>query len=188
MSEFELKSKPALSGIVAGRFGAHPGDPGVKLTALPEGFVLHLLAAPNAGDIAAQLAAALSSVGTPRYTAPGQWFVAGDAPLSSSRLAEITASVATVVAVSDQSHGRVRVKAEGRDVLAMLAKGIGTNLSEKAFPVGSAATMISGHVTVHVTRLAADAFELMALRGFVEDLWNSLVQSSMEFGVECVKA
>lgn len=187
MSEIMLKSKPALSGIVAGRFGAHPGDPGVKLTALPEGFVLHLLAAPNSGDIAGQLNSALAGVGTARYTAPGQWFVVGDEPLTAARLAEITASLASLVAVSDQSHGRVLVKAEGRDVLSMLAKSIGVNLSEAAFPVGSAATMISGHVTVHVTRLASDAFELMALRGFVEDLWNSLVHASMEFGVECVK-
>ena len=188
MYELELKSKPALSGIAVGRFGAHPDNPGVKLTALPEGFVLHLLAAPNAGDVSAQVAPVFSSLGAPRYTAPGQWFVVGDEPLSSSRLAEITDSVSSLVAVSDQSHGRVRMKAEGRDVLAMLAKSIGANLSEKAYPVGSAATMISGHVTVHVTRLASDAFELMALRGFAGDLWNSLVQSSMEFGVECVKA
>jgi sarcosine oxidase subunit gamma len=188
MSEFELKSKPALAGIVAGRFGAHPGDPGVKLTALPEGFALHLLAAPNTGDIGGPLAVALSAFGVPRYTAPGQWFLVGDEVLSASRLAEIKASLSSLVAVSDQSHGRVRVKAEGRDVLAMLAKGIGANLNETAFPVGSAATMIFGHVTVHVTRLAIDAFELMALRGFIEDLWNGLVQASMEFGVECVKA
>lgn len=160
MSEASYLHRAALDGALGG---------GVTLRALPEGHVVLLLA--RAG-------AQAPDVPGLRPAGPGQWFLVGDAPLGAEELAALAARLPDV-AVSDQSHGRVRVAVSGGRVAAMLAKG--TALDLEALPVGASATTLVGPLGVHVTRTAAESYELMVLRSFAAALWHDLEAMAAEY-------
>ena len=65
----------------------------------------------------------------------------GDAPLSAEDFAALVARLPDV-AVSDQSHGRVRIVVEGAKAAAMLAKGTAVDLETLA--IGARPTPWSG--------------------------------------------
>ena len=105
--------------------------------------------------------------------------------LSPGDLADIALLLSPRTAVSDQSHGRVRIGLAGPDATRLLAKSVAVDLSDSAFPVGHSATMLSGHVSINLARLSQTEFEIIVLRGFAADLWESLRHQALEFGVEC---
>ena len=182
-----IASRPALAAVHSGRHGASRGEPGVTLRALPEGFLLHLLARPGdaAGEESAKALAA--RLGVPlRKTSPGQWYVAGDQPMTAAEQAALASGLESTLAISDQSHGRVRMAVSGPDVGKALAKLVAADLKPKSFPVGHSTTLFAGHMAAHAYRAAEDAFEITVLRGFALDLWESIEQAAREFGVECV--
>ena len=179
-----ILSRPALAGVKTGRLGAS-GAAGIRLEALPEGFLLHLLAKPGDGAAAGKAEALASRLGTVlRKTAPGQWYVAGGREMPAAEVRTIEAELLPAIAISDQSHGRVRIGASGPAVESMLAKLMAADLSLKAFPEGHGTTLFAGHVAAHAQRFSADRFEITILRGFAADLWGSLIEASLEFGVE----
>lgn len=155
---------------------------GVTLSALPEGHVLHLLSAGADGDVSSAISAVLRcNALAKRSLSPGQWFVVGDEPLSPAALADIVQKVKPHADVVDQSHGRVRIAIAGAKATSVLAKGTAADLALSVFPVGHATTALIGHIAAHITRVSDDGFELMVLRGFVESLWDELVELSAEF-------
>ncbi|MFO1047095.1 MAG: sarcosine oxidase subunit gamma family protein [Geminicoccaceae bacterium] len=139
----------------------------MRLTALPEGHIVLLLA--RAGAPAPDLPGL-------RPVAPGQWFMVGDSPLSA---AELAALALPDVAVSDQSHGRVRIAVEGERAAAMLAKGTAVDLD--ALPVGASTATLVGPLGVHLTKTAETAYELMVLRSFAAALWHDLEAMAAEY-------
>lgn len=142
---------------------------GVAVTALPEGHVLLLLA--RAG-------APMPEVEGLRPAGPGQWFAVGDAPLTEADLAALAARLPDV-ALSDQSHGRVRVAVAGPQAVAMLAKGTAVDLER--MEVGRSVTTLIGPLGVHLTRTGEMAFELMVLRSFAAALWHDLEAMAAEY-------
>ncbi|WP_332691438.1 sarcosine oxidase subunit gamma [Devosia sp.] len=184
MAEFTLRATPALAGAAGGIFGpAAPAGGGISIRALPEGDVLQVLAAPDAGDLAPSLAAWAGHADfAVRPYGPGQWFVI--APSTSRGHAEqLDGILAGQAAVFDQGHGRVRIAIGGTAVADMLAKGTAVDLDVTAFPVGQSATTLLGHVSVQLTRVAPDGFELLVLRSFAQDVWDSLIAMGREYGV-----
>ena len=83
------------------------------------------------------------------------------------------------VAVSDQSHGRVRIVVEGAQAAEMLAKGTAVDLEGMA--VGASASTLVGPLGVHLTRTSAVRYELMVLRSFAEALWHDLEMMAAEY-------
>jgi sarcosine oxidase subunit gamma len=81
----------------------------------------------------------------------------------------------------DQSHGRVRIRIEGKMASRALSKGNAVDLDPSAFPVGQSAVTLIGHIAAHMTRVAPEAFEIIVLRGFAESLWDDLARMSLEF-------
>lgn len=142
---------------------------GVTLQPLPEGHVVLLLA--RAG-------APAPDVPGRRPAGPGQWFMVGEAPLSAEELAALVARLPDV-AVSDQSHGRVRIVVEGARAAEMLAKGTAVDLEGLA--VGASASTLVGPLGVHLTRTSAASYELMVLRSFAEALWHDLEVMAAEY-------
>lgn len=141
----------------------------VTLTALPEGHVVLLLTragapAPDAPGL--------------RPAGPGQWFMVGDTPLGAEGLAALAARLPDV-AVSDQSHGRVRIAVGGAQAAAMLAKGTAVDL--EALPVGASTSTLVGPMGVHLTRTAEETYELMVLRSFAAALWHDLEVMAAEY-------
>lgn len=174
MPETLLGPRPALP------FPPHGDAASLLIEPLAEGHVLHLLAAPGAAVSPARLAA--FSDGTPhavRPLSPGQWLVVGDgAPDPAAIRAEAEAPPS--LAVSHQSHGRVRIALTGPQARFLLAKGCGVDFSPAMFPVGFAAPTLFNHVGIHVTRTGEDRFELLVLRSFAQSLWEELTTLSAD--------
>lgn len=152
---------------------SHPSRPaigsGVALRALSEGHVILLLA--RAG-------APAPGVEGLRPGGPGQWFMVGDAPMDADALAALSGRLQDV-AISDQSHGRVRIEVAGTKAAAMLAKGTAVDLD--VLPVGASATTLVGLIGVHLTRTGEASFELMVLRSFAAALWHDLEAMAAEY-------
>jgi sarcosine oxidase subunit gamma len=158
------------SGAVTHRQALHgAGGTGVTLNALPEGQVVLLLtrAGAQAPDVPGL-----------RPAGPGQWFMVGEAPLRAKDFASLVARLPDV-AVSDQSHGRVRIVVEGATAAAMLAKGTAVDL--EALAVGASANTLVGQLGVHLTKTAASTYELMVLRSFAETLWHDIEVMAAEY-------
>jgi sarcosine oxidase, subunit gamma len=170
MAEIALIRRPVLARSPIG------AETSLYLKPLPEGHVLHALAAPNGVDVTKELARI--SDGTAhavRAYAPGQWFVVGDGTLTAADMRRKVAALRTDIALSDQSHGRVRLAVSGPQARLLLAKGSAVDFSTRKFPLGLSAVSRFNHIDVHVTRIGDDRFELMTLRSFGESLWEELV-------------
>ncbi|GGE05491.1 sarcosine oxidase subunit gamma [Aureimonas endophytica] len=178
MAEIALLSRPALPFAPLGHAGGV-----LRIEPLPEGRLLHALApAEAAEDAAASLAALFGDAPHAlRPYAPGQWFLVGDAPLRPGDLARMGERLDTCAALSDQSHGRVRLALEGEGARRLLAKGTALDLGDRAFPVGASAQTLFGHIGVHITRTAPDRYELIVLRSFAASLWHDLCHAGAEF-------
>ena len=158
------------SGAFTHRQALHgAGGNGVTLRALPEGHVILLMT--RAGAQAPDLPGL-------RPAGPGQWFMVGQAPLQAEDFAALVARLPDV-AVSDQSHGRVRIVVEGAKAPAMLAKGTAVDLD--AMAIGASTTTLVGQLGVHLTKTAAATYELMVLRSFAEALWHDLEAMAAEY-------
>ena len=83
----------------------------------------------------------------------------------------------------DLSHSRTRVCVSGADAAEFLNRHLPLDLREASFPVGSVASSATHHVGVTLWR-SADGYELFMPRGFALSLWEGLVESAQQFGVE----
>lgn len=156
-------------------------DGSLTLAALPGGRLIHALARP--GTDAASLAPLLKALGdgsphAVRPYAPGQWFILGPEPLRPGEWARLTTEAGASLALSDQSHGRVRLWLDGPRARGALARGTGVDLGETVFTPGTSAATLFGHIGIHLTCLALERFELIVLRGFAESLWHELAKGS----------
>lgn len=170
MSEFQPKNETALPAAAIDL--AHRR---VRVTAPPEGRVLQIQArrgmildGARLGFLAAGEAAAL------REFAPGQWAVVADAPIAGDEVAAATEALADVAHVFDIGPGRVRLRLDGEDAADHLAAHVVVDLAPRAFPVGRTVATLCGHVAVWLTRLEANAFEIVVPRSYAADLHGEL--------------
>lgn len=175
--DFKSSFRPTLRPVL-GKKGAIASTT-IKLSPLPEGAIIHVLAAPGAADMEVRLSSLAK--GDVRAVSPGQWFIVGDQPLSHADIKTFLAALEPQATGVDQSQGRVRIRVEGRMAERVLAKGTAVDLSIAAFPVGRSATTLIGHIAAHLTRLDGPVFEVIVLRGFAESLWDDLARMSLEF-------
>jgi len=168
-NEAVISARPALP---SGRAG---GDRAFWLEAMPEGHVLHVLARLDATGVERRLWAIVEdkTCGVRPY-GPSQWFVVGDSALSPAALREKMMLLDPGTALSDQTHGRVRLAIWGPRSRAALAAGCSVDFSERAFPIGSAAATLFNRIGVHVARTGETRFEVIVLRSFARDLWEIL--------------
>lgn len=148
--------------------------PGLRLEALPEGHLLHVLGAIEPTALAAELAKIGLAKSSIRKAGFRQWFVAGDEPLSPAGLDALAAALAGKAFVMDQSHGRVRIGISGGSSRVLLSKGTAVDLDPAVFAEGSSAMTMMGHISVQIARTGDDSFELTVLRSFAESLWDEL--------------
>ena len=146
----------------------------VRLEALPEGHLLHVIGAIEPSALAAELAKAGLATSSIRKAGFRQYFIAGDEPLVPVSFAALVAALAGKVFVMDQSHGRVRIGVSGRQSRVLLSKGTAVDLDPSVFPEGHSAITMVGHLSVQIARTGEDSFELTVLRSFAESLWDDL--------------
>ncbi|MGO7446980.1 sarcosine oxidase subunit gamma [Rhizobium ruizarguesonis] len=162
--------KPVLAGTAYNSIS----EAGVRLEALPEGHLLHVLGAIEPTALAAELLKAGFAKTSIRKAGFRQWFVAGDEPLVPANLDALAAALAGKAFVTDQSHGRVRIGVSGRSSRALLSRGTAVDLDPSVFPDGHSAMTMVGHLSVQIARIGNDSFELTVLRSFGESLWEDL--------------
>lgn len=162
------------------------GHAAVHIAPIARGFVFHVLGKGNAKADAAHLTKLISDIApelgaTFRSPSPGQWFWVGDCDVSQGRFAEISGQIPGEYAISDQTHGRVRIMISGPQVRDVLAKGAMIDLADGVFVVGASAMTQIGHIGAMITRTDDDCFEIMVLRSFAVSLWHELHQMAAEF-------
>ncbi|GLR50582.1 sarcosine oxidase subunit gamma [Shinella yambaruensis] len=154
----------------------------IRLSALPEGTILQMIAGPQTPGPVDGLERLAAKTGLAlRAISPGQWLLVGDRPTPYPQACRLLAALEPHASGIDQSHGRVRLHLEGPMAATVLSKGTAVDLHPSAFAPGHTAATLVGHVSVHLTRLDAEAFEITVLRGFAEALWDDLALMCAEF-------
>jgi sarcosine oxidase subunit gamma len=177
MSDFRPTLRPVL--------GAKPAisSAAVRLSPLPEGAIIHVLAQPSERDVASFLdGLAKGAALAVRPVSPGQWFIVGEEPMTYRDMRALFSALEPRATGVDQSHGRVRIRISGKMAERVLSKGTAVDLAPGSFPVGQSATTLIGHIAAHITCVDAETFEIIVLRGFAESLWDDLARMSAEFG------
>ncbi|AYG70224.1 MULTISPECIES: sarcosine oxidase subunit gamma family protein [unclassified Rhizobium] len=170
--------RPALAGKAA------LGGETIRLEALPEGHLLHVMGAATTEEIKAHLLGTGLKASSVRPAGYRQWFVAGNDRLSAMHLRALTEALAGRAFISDQSHGRIRIRVSGLNAAQVLNKGTAVDLHPSAFPEGSTAMTLFGHISMQLTRTGADDFELTVLRSFAESLHEELEALAVAHGAE----
>ncbi|MDI5927593.1 sarcosine oxidase subunit gamma [Rhizobium leguminosarum] len=169
-----MRDLPHHNPVLAGTVYNGISEAGIRLAALPEGHLLHVLGAIEPSALTAELVKAGFTESSIRKAGFRQWFVAGDKPLVPASLDTLAAALAGKAYVMDQSHGRVRIGVSGRSSRALLSRGTAVDLDPSVFPEGHSAMTMLGHLSVQIVRTGDDSFELTVLRSFAESLWDDL--------------
>lgn len=172
-----------------GRHGAD-GEPGVVLQDI-QGLILHQVGAwPESIDEVAGLIvsaagaksapgpclAETGSAGTLIRIEPLKWWMYGvDTP-------ELTPDQGATL---DLSHSRTQIRITGPEATTFLNRHISLDLREKSFPIDAVGSTVMHHVGVTLWR-SAEGYELFIPRGFALALWEGMVESADQFGLEIV--
>lgn len=176
MSEFCITPQPALATVRSLASGR------VVLEPLPEGHVVHVLGKPGDEQLAARLEPfSDGSVHAVRTAGPGQWLIVGNSAISPAAFTALCEALKPEAFGLDQSHGRVRILLKGAMAEQVLSKGTAVDLAISAFPAGCSTSTLIGHITVHLTRIGENIFEIIVLRSFAESLWNGLAGMCAEY-------
>ncbi len=85
----------------------------------------------------------------------------------------------------DISHSRTQIRITGPEAISFLNRHLSLDLREQSFPVGSVASTATHHVGVTLW-YSDKGYELFIPRGFALSLWEGLVESATQFGLEVV--
>ncbi|HWU64133.1 MAG TPA: sarcosine oxidase subunit gamma [Ensifer sp.] len=165
-----LISRPALAGQPVFQSDK------VSVEAMAEGHLLQVMGATAMQAL--QSLAADAGITETRVWPAGyqQWFMAGERTLTSANLEAFTRQLAPGVFVSDQSHGRVRIRVQGPCAAVLISRGTAVDLDGTSFAEGHGAMTLFGHISVHVARTGAENFQLTVLRSFAQSLYEELVE------------
>jgi len=170
-----------------GRFG-EAGEPRVALQEIPLS-VLHQIAAwPDTVDTVADKAA--PAAGADAAPGPGavvvgrrgallrveplKWWLYGAAAPELDPEAGATL---------DLSHARTQVRVSGSRARECLNRLVPLDLRSESFPIDSTAATAMHHVGVTLWR-SPEGYELFLPRGFAVSLWEVLLDTAVQFGVE----
>ena len=119
-----------------------------------------------------------------RFPAPGEIITAGRARIiwaghGRALLCGVEPPVAlgAVAALTDQTDANAVVRIEGDQTEAVLARLVPVDLRAKAFPAGTTARTMVGHMTASVSRVGPDAFDIMVMRSMAQTLVHDLSEA-----------
>jgi methylglutamate dehydrogenase subunit D len=192
-----LRAKSALAGVaVPGRYGRSYGEPGIVISERIGLGLATVAARRGKADALSQAVANAYGVDLPTSSrviqgsqvsfigyGPGQW-LAVSASLANEALArELSAKLAGLASISDQSGGRTVLRLSGPHARDVLAKGLPIDLDPRAFSLGSAATSAISHMGVQLWQLDdTRSYDLAIFRSVSESFWSWLTASAAEFG------
>lgn len=188
----------ALEGIAApGRYGRATGPPGVTAREVVGCGLASIIARPDRTEPLAAVVGSVFGVVLPSrakrvegqslsliWAGSNQWLALAlvAPPRGMEALLEPLAEHASIV---DQTHARLILRLAGPRVRDALAKGLPIDLHPRAFAPGDTALTVLSTVNVQIWQLGtAPTYDLSVARGFAGSIWNWLVASASEFGLE----
>lgn len=98
---------------------------------------------------------------------------------------ELRARLGNLASLSDQTDARVAIGVAGPRARDLLAKLLPVDLDARAFPAGSVASSVLGHISATVLHSdQGPSFEIFVSRSYAESLWRAMVDSGTEFGID----
>jgi len=199
VSKRPLHALSALAGIaVPGRFGKPDGEPGVMIGEL-SGLGLATVASRQGQD-AALKSAVLQAYGVQLPESSrvaqgsavsfigyglGQWLAVSESLAHEALAGDLSQRLAGLASISDQSGGRTVLRVSGPRARDVLAKGLPVDLDPRAFPLGSAAASIIGHMGVQLWQVDdTRTYDIAVFRSLSQSFWRWLTASAAEFGYE----
>ena len=187
--------------LAPGHYGV-PGPTVLTLRPTTIAVAWNLQGNPERGGFAAEAAAWLgvalplapnTTATTPHlsvlWLGPASWLaLAGAAPGPSHPLADFAATRSALNAaggaVFDVSVSRVAWTLEGAPAASVLASGCPLDLNRRAFPSGTCAQSVFGHVGALYHRPREDAFTIFVARSFAADVGATLAAAAAQFGFD----
>lgn len=199
MSKRPLHALSALAGIaVPGRFGKPDGEPGVMIGEL-SGLGLATVASRQGQD-AALKSAVLQAYGVQLPESSrvaqgsavsfigyglGQRLAVSESLAHEALAGDLSQRLAGLASISDQSGGRTVLRVSGPRARDVLAKGLPVDLDPRAFPLGSAAASVIGHMGVQLWQVDdTRTYDIAVFRSLSQSFWRWLTASAAEFGYE----
>ena len=197
---------PLQKALVSGRHGVAGAQAGVTLREVRDIVLVQVMARRGKAAETAKAAKKLFGVeapGTPRaatgktatliWSGPDQFTVIAPRSDETSQLAAMTQAFAGSASLSDQSDGRCLIRVSGPRGRDAIAKFSSLDLHDTAFPVGTAANTSVDHTAVNFWREANGAdghpvYNMLVFTSFSDSLWHTIVDSSLEYGVEASSA
>ncbi|WP_395446462.1 sarcosine oxidase subunit gamma (plasmid) [Aminobacter sp. UC22_36] len=197
---------PLQKALVPGRHGVVATHAGVTLREVRDIVLVQVMARRGKAVETAKAAKKLFGVeapGTPRavtgktatliWSGPDQFTVIAPRSDEASQLAALTQAFAGSASLSDQSDGRCLIRVSGPRGRDAIAKFSSLDLHDTAFPVGTAANTSVDHTAVNFWREANGAdghpvYNMLVFTSFSDSLWHTIVDSSLEYGVEASSA
>jgi len=199
VSKRPLHALSALAGIaVPGRFGKPDGEPGVMIGEL-SGLGLATVASRQGQD-AALKSAVLQAYGVQLPESSrvaqgsavsfigyglGQRLAVSESLAHEALAGDLSQRLAGLASISDQSGGRTVLRVSGPRARDVLAKGLPVDLDPRAFPLGSAAASVIGHMGVQLWQVDdTRSYDIAVFRSLSQSFWRWLTASAAEFGYE----
>ena len=135
-------------------------------------------------ELPAANAIATSDALTALWLGPTSWLlVAGGASPLHDFAAKRAALNAMGGALFDVGASRIGWKISGSHAATVLAKGCPLDFHRRAFPPGTCAQSLFGHVNALFVN-DGDAFTLFVARSFARDAWHALAESAAQYGYD----
>jgi methylglutamate dehydrogenase subunit D len=117
---------------------------------------------------------------------PEQFWIFG--PENDDLAQRLSQAVApTIGSVLPLSHSRTRIFIEGTAAREVLAEGIPIDFDANIFKVGQFALTGLHHTPVLVHRIAADRYEIYAMRTFAHSIWEWLTDAALPVGYDIAR-
>lgn len=196
-----LKAKSALAAVaVPGRHGRTYGEAGIVISERVGLGLATVAARRGKADAVKQAVAAAYGVDLPGSSrivqgsvvsfigyGPGQWLAVSESLANEALARELSAKLAGLASISDQSGGRTVLRLSGPHVRDVLGKGLPIDLDPRVFPLGSAATSAISHMGVQLWQLDdTRSYDIAIFRSVSESFWSWLTASAGEYGYEVV--
>jgi sarcosine oxidase subunit gamma len=187
---------------LVGRHGATTQKPGIILSEMRDFDLVLIFARRGKWAAAAKAIKAHFGVAAPTapkavagkdmtiiWSGPNQVMALSPRQGAMSPLDPLHDTFKDIASLSDQSDGRALIQISGPDARKMLAKIASIDFHDDAFPAGAAASTSVDHTTVNLWRSADAAdgspvFNLLVFSSFAGSLWHTILDSSVEYGVE----
>ncbi|PWK76908.1 sarcosine oxidase subunit gamma family protein [Aminobacter sp. AP02] len=197
---------PLQKALVPGCHGATGAHPGVTLREVRDIVLVQVMARRGKAAETAKAAKKLFGVEAPAtpkavigktatlvWSGPDQFTVIAPRTDEASQLAAMAQAFTGSASLSDQSDGRCLIRVSGARARDAIAKFSSLDLHDSVFPVGTAANTSVDHTAVNFWREANGTdghpvYNMLVFTSFSDSLWHTIVDSSLEYGVEASSA